>query len=98
MSDLMDKIIAEAERVSAERQKSGVTPQDFLKNWLGDFAASVKQHELIDQEFERLKALPGIFCCYCGVKIFTDLTPLQYMAAESLPPACDKCDRPAGTI
>ena len=41
MSDLMDKIIAEAERVPAERQKAGVTPRDFLKNWLGDFAVIV---------------------------------------------------------
>ena len=98
MSDLMDKIIAEAERVCAERQKAGVTPQDFLKNWLGDFAEAVKQRELINQEFERLKALPGIFCCYCGSKIFTDLTPLQYMAAESFPPACKDCDISTETV
>ena len=90
----MDKIIAQAEKISAERQKAGVTPQDFLKNWLGDFAATIKQHELIDQEFERLKALPGIFCCYCGTKIFTELTPLWYMGSSGLPPACNKCGTP----
>lgn len=93
MSDLMDKIISEAERISKERTEAGINPQQFLKNWLVNFTKTIKQHELIDEEIKRLKALPGIFCCYCGSKIYTDLSPLQYMAGEpdGLPPTCDDC-------
>ena len=73
------------------------TPLDFLNNWLASHAATLEAARRIEAYIDSTKP-KGIYCCYCGVYIVTDVTPLQYMAMSSLPPACDTCDRPAGTI
>ena len=96
MSKLLDSILKQTQDYTSTlklNEKEGV--EKYLSNWLGDFVKVIQQHDAIDQEFERLKALPGIFCCYCGYKIFTELTPAAYMAKAGeplIPPACHKCD------